>query len=195
MTRADRSEQLLATAEQVFGQRGFRAASMEEIADRAGVTKPVLYDHFGSKDGLLAAVVARAGAELATVMQTATDTAAGPADALERGLRAYFTFIDEHAGAWSVLLAEVQGTDAAAQQLERVRRESGEFIAGLVAAGLPDQDMARARLFAQAIIGASERLAAHADGDAALDPATLTAALMDLIWLGLDAVHTGQRWR
>jgi AcrR family transcriptional regulator len=194
MARADRSEQLLATAEQVFAERGFRAASMEEIADRAGVTKPVLYDHFGSKDGLLAAVVARSGAALRVATQTAIAEATGPADSLQRGLRAYFTFIEAHASAWLVLLTETEATSAAAEQLEGIRREIGEFIAGLVAADLPDADLRRARLYAQAIVGSAERLAMQARADTSLDPETLTAALMDLIWLGLGAVHTGARW-
>jgi AcrR family transcriptional regulator len=194
MSRADRGEQLLATAEQVFAERGYRAASMEEIAERAGVTKPVLYDHFGSKDGLLAAVVARSGAAIRESTQTAIAAADGPADALQRGLRAYFTFIEEHATAWSVVLTEVEATSAASAQLDSVRHGLAEFVAELIAAELPDCDIARARLYAQAVVGATERLALHARTDPALTPDVLTDALMDLAWMGLAAVNAGRRW-
>ena len=60
MARADRRDQLLDTAQEVFVERGYGPTSMDDVAEAAGVTKPVLYDHFGSKDGLLAAVVERA---------------------------------------------------------------------------------------------------------------------------------------
>jgi AcrR family transcriptional regulator len=195
MARADRSEQLLVTAEQVFAERGYRATSMEDIAERAGVTKPVLYDHFGSKDGLLAAVVARSGTAIRDVTQAAIATADGPADALQRGLRAYFQFVEEHATAWSVVLTEVEATSAAAEQLEIVRHGIAEFVAGLIAAELPDGDLTRARLYAQAVVGATERLALHARSDSTLTPETLTAALMDVAWMGLHAVNAGKRWQ
>jgi AcrR family transcriptional regulator len=64
MTRADRERQLLAIATVVFTTRGFIDTTMEEIADQAGITKPVIYDHFGSKEGLLAACVAAAVEEI-----------------------------------------------------------------------------------------------------------------------------------
>ena len=53
MPRADRERQMLAVAERVFAERGFRSASMDEIAELVGVTKPMLYAYFGSKDGLV----------------------------------------------------------------------------------------------------------------------------------------------
>jgi AcrR family transcriptional regulator len=194
MARADRGEQLLDTAEQVFAERGFRTASMEEIAERAGVTKPILYDHFGSKDGLLAAVVVRSGAALRSATQEAVAEAPSPADALNRGLRAYFTFIEAHAAAWTVLLTETEATGAAAEAVEAIRRDIGAFIAGMIAADLPDTDPARAGLYAQAIVGAAERLAMHARSSGSLDAQTLTQSLMDVIWLGLSSVHEGGRW-
>ena len=56
MSRAEREAQLIEVAERTFSERGFKGVSMDEIAERAQISKPVLYDHFGSKDGLLAAV-------------------------------------------------------------------------------------------------------------------------------------------
>ena len=82
MRRGDRGRQLLAVAEEVIAERGFQSASMEEIADRAGVTKPVLYDHFGSKDGLLAAVIAQSWVNLREAVQRAVAGADGPEEEL-----------------------------------------------------------------------------------------------------------------
>ncbi|HEY2101407.1 MAG TPA: helix-turn-helix domain-containing protein, partial [Pseudonocardia sp.] len=53
VSRAERERQILDAASAVFAERGYQAASMDAVAERVGVTKPVLYDHFGSKEGLL----------------------------------------------------------------------------------------------------------------------------------------------
>ena len=59
MTGAERREQLLGVGRRLFAERGFDAASIEEVAARAGVSKPVVYEHFGGKEGLYAVVVDR----------------------------------------------------------------------------------------------------------------------------------------
>ena len=194
LPRAERSRQLLEVAEAVFSERGIAAASMEEIADRAGVTKPVLYDHFGSKDGLLAAVIDRAGAELGSAVEGAVSGAQDADGALAEGLRAYFTFMRKHRGAWLALLNETATNSAGATALERIRQERATFIAALIAAEVPDSDMTRAMTYAQAVIGACERLATAPLGDDVLSPETLTSHLMDVIWLGFAAVRKGERW-
>src|SRR2546423_12256290 len=183
LPRADRGQQLLDVAQQVFAERGFQAASMDEVADRAGVTKPILYDHFGSKDGLLAAVILRAGAELRTMLQAAVVEAHSPDEALEHGLHTYFSFIESRASSWVMLLTDGAATAAGTAALESLRREQVDYIAGLIAAEIPGGDRAAATVYAQAIIGACERLAFCRRDDPALEPATVTARLMELLWL------------
>ena len=129
MRRRDRGRQLLQVAEEVIAERGFQAASMDEIAVRAGVTKPVLYDHFGSKDGLLAAVIARAGGQLREAVQRAVTDAEGPEEELARGVHAYFEFIEEHAPTWSSLLGEAAAMTAAAGAVEEIRKAAPERTA------------------------------------------------------------------
>ena len=194
MPRAERALQLLATAEEVFADRGIAAASMDEIAERAGVTKPILYDHFGSKDGLLAAVIDRAGIELGAAVESAVTAAEAPDVALARGLRAYFTFMQKHRRAWLALLNETATNSAGAKSLEKIRDDRARFIALLIAAEIPDADNARAMTYAQAVIGACERLATDPGEGAELSPDELTTYLMDVIWLGFSAVREGRRW-
>jgi|SRR5688500_126817 len=194
MPRAERALQLTEVAEAVFAERGIAAASMDEIAERAGVTKPVLYDHFGSKDGLLAAVIARAGSELGTTVEGAVSGAQDADEALANGLRSYFTFMQKHRAAWLALLNETATNSAGATALEQIRRERAGFIAALIAAEVPGSDMTRAMTYAQAVIGACERLATAPIGDEELSPDTLTSHLMDVIWLGFAAVRKGERW-
>ena len=159
LSRADRREQLVATAERVLVARG-AAASMEDVADEAGVTKPVLYDHFGSKDGLLAAVIRSAGERMLEVTAAAARSAASPEDALRLGLVAYFRFVDAHTGAWSLLLHDVAPGSLAAAAAEEVRGRQVADMSELIAVQLPRADRASAQLYAEAVSGAAERLAA-----------------------------------
>jgi AcrR family transcriptional regulator len=194
LPREQRARQLVAVADVVFAERGVASSSMEEIAERAGVTKPVLYDHFGSKDGLLAAVVLRAGEELAAATLEAVEAATGPQDALASGLRAYFRFIDRRRASWLSLLTEagVPGS-AAAASLETVRDRQAELIAQLLSVDVPGCDLPRARLYAQVVVGACERLATRSGPDTpSVD--TLTQHVMDVIWGGFGAIREGLRW-
>src|SRR5688500_7867062 len=86
MARADRERQMLQVAEQVFASRGYQAASMDEIAEQVGVSKPMLYAYFGSKDGLLLACIRRARAELHEVTTAAIAEGGSALDVLRRGL-------------------------------------------------------------------------------------------------------------
>jgi len=194
MPRDQRNQQLIAVAETVFAERGIAATSMEEIAERAGVTKPILYTHFGSKDGLLAAVIARAGTDLGAAVEGAVAGAAGPEDAFARGLLAYFTFMDQHRAAWLALLTETTTNSAAAEALEGIREDRARFIAALIGAEVPGSDDVTAMTYAQVVIGACERLATAPQRGAASAPDALTSQLMDVIWLGFRSIRSGDRW-
>jgi AcrR family transcriptional regulator len=189
LARADRALVVLEAAEEVFAERGYVRASMAEIAEKAGVTKPVLYDHFGSKDGLLAEVIRRAGAELRTALEPTVSEATSPEDALGRGLRTYFTFIEKHASSWTVLFAEGGGSPAGMDALESVRREQADYIAALIAAELADDHREAAVVYAQAVIGACERLATLRTADSSLDADTVATRLMELLWLGFSGLR------
>src|SRR5918999_3485659 len=100
--RAERERQILDAAIAVFGERGYQSASMDQVAERVGVTKPVLYTHFGSKHGLLLACMARARAELLEVTSAAAASASTPGEMLRRGTLAFFTYLERQAPGWAV---------------------------------------------------------------------------------------------
>lgn len=189
LARSDRAQQLLDTAEEVFAERGFQAASMEEIAERAGITKPILYDHFGSKDRLFAAVLERGGERLREELAAALQDARPGKDALQRGLLAYFRFIEERAPSWSSLLTEIASSSAAAQTLEAIRAERAAHLTALIAAEAPQASAATLEIIAQAIIGASERLAMQRERTPGLDAQTVARGLMQLLWSGLAGLQ------
>ncbi|QMV85720.1 TetR/AcrR family transcriptional regulator [Corynebacterium hindlerae] len=106
MTGKQRREQLIDIGRAVFAEKGFGASSVEEIAARAGVSKPVVYEHFGGKEGLYAVVVDR---EMQALESTITD-ALGPAKArqrIENATLALLTFIEERTDGFQILVRDM----------------------------------------------------------------------------------------
>lgn len=187
MPRGERRDQLLDTAQQVFTAHGYAPTSMDDLAAAAGVTKPVLYDHFGSKDGLLAAVVERSGRQL---LEATTDAVQGldPETALRQGLTAFFAFVDDHAGAWTLLLREVAPGTPAAEAVDRVRSVQVQVIAALIATHLEGADPMRAAVYAHVVSGAAERISTVRLSDVTSTPEEAANLLMDALWTGFAAL-------
>jgi AcrR family transcriptional regulator len=183
--RAERERQILDAAVAVFGERGYQAASMDVVAERVGVTKPVLYAHFGSKEGLLLACIARARAELLEVTTTAAASADGPEEMLRRGTLAFFEYMERREPAWTLLYSE---STVAGEALEGIRAQQTDFIAALLATQAPDADPDRLAGWAQVIVGACERLALWRGSERTVTGEQATEYLMDLVWTGLSAV-------
>src|SRR6201995_5686639 len=102
MTGRERREQLLDVGRTLFAERGFEATSIEEIAARAGVSKPVVYEHFGGKEGLYAVVVDREMSDL--VERLTVGRATGPPRRLvEQAALALLTYIEEETDGFRIL--------------------------------------------------------------------------------------------
>jgi AcrR family transcriptional regulator len=189
MSRAQRELQILDAAVQVFTERGYQVASMDTVAERVGVTKPVLYTHFGSKEGLLLACIARARAELLEVTATAVLDADSPEEMLRRGIKAFFDYLDAQGPAWTLLYSEAETTAGAGSAIEGIRAQQTDFIAALLEQQAPDTDPQRLQGWAQVIVGACERLAIWRGGagEQRVSSAEATEYLMDLAWTGLAA--------
>jgi AcrR family transcriptional regulator len=163
--RPVREQRILEVAGRVFAARGYHAASMEEIAGRADITKPVIYAYFGSKEGLYVAYIERSGQELLERMRSAADPGLPPADRLRAGLLEFLRFVDERREGWEVLYAE------AAARGGPLANEIADFrarIAGIVRR-LLEQTMGEVESskrtavaldgVAHAVVGAGESLA------------------------------------
>src|SRR2546430_498015 len=99
-----REREMVAVAERVFAERGYHSASMDEIATECGVTKPMLYAYFGSKEGLFAACGRPTGERLRARLRAAVDDpSAGPDELLWRGLLLIFRRIGEGRETWMLL--------------------------------------------------------------------------------------------
>jgi AcrR family transcriptional regulator len=111
LTAAERRAQLIEVGREVFSERGFAATSVEEIAARAKVSKPILYDHFGGKEGLYAVIVDR---ELEFILSRIANavTSGSPRARVEQATLAYLSYVRERPLGFAVLLR-----DAPQQQL------------------------------------------------------------------------------
>jgi AcrR family transcriptional regulator len=103
MTGKERRQQLLDIGRSLFSERGFDAASIEEIASRAGVSKPIVYEHFGGKEGLYAVVVDR---EMQSLLDRVTGalTAGHPRELLEQAALALLTYVEDEPDGFRILV-------------------------------------------------------------------------------------------
>ena len=186
MPRAERMRQMVEVAEQVFSARGYAAASMDEIAELVGVSKPMLYEYFNSKEGLLLACIRESRSILREVTEQATVGAETAEDALRRGLLAFFVFIRERREAWSLLRHEMAliGTPAA-DEVEETRRQQTDLIAALMSGHFDSGDDLRAEAAAEFVVGACERLAIWCERHDEVSPEMATEYAMDVLWSGL----------
>lgn len=105
MTAQERREQLVGVGRSVFAERGYEASSVEEIAERAGVSKPVVYQHFGGKEGLYAVVCDR---ELAYLGAEITESLQGEGSRrrIERAAMALLRYVEERTDGFRILVRE-----------------------------------------------------------------------------------------
>jgi AcrR family transcriptional regulator len=168
--RAVREQQMLAVAGQVFAARGFHEASMDEIADGAGISKPMIYNYFGSKEGLYSAYVEDAGQRLLARMAEAA-AGARPSEAIdpEATLRAtslaFFAHVDENRESWSVLFGGFTARggplvdEVASIRRTITDRTAALFDAVLLQAGTTPAAVGGTQPLAHAFVGAGESLA------------------------------------
>jgi AcrR family transcriptional regulator len=131
MSGRERREQLVEVGRRLFAEKGFEAVTIEEIAHKANVSKPVVYEHFGSKDGLYAVIVDR---EMNVLLGMISDslTADNPRALLEQAARALFDYIEERADGFRVLVRDspvAQNTGNFASLLRDVASQVDERLA------------------------------------------------------------------
>jgi AcrR family transcriptional regulator len=164
LTREDRMEQTLAVARSLFAKRGYSAVTMDEVAAEVGVTKPLLYNYFGNKEGLYAACMERAGDALSATIAASVASTSTPEEAMRAGGHAFFAFLDTERAAWAVLFDET--LPRAGEIAERVAAYRGQIL-DLVTASIMGQVPPRMRPAAKvevealsvAMLGAAEALA------------------------------------
>ena len=149
-----RREQLVAVGRSLFAEKGFGATSVEEIAARAKVSKPVVYEHFGGKEGLYAVVVDRAMRQLLDQIVGSLSGADTPRELVEHGTMALLTYIEANPSAFRVLLRDSpswHGTGSAASILTALAESIEAVFVPVFARN--NLDTSAAAIYAQMVMG------------------------------------------
>ena len=192
MTGSQRREQLIGIGRSAFAERGFDGISVEEISSRAGVSKPVVYEHFGSKEGLYQEVVRL---EMARLERTITSNIqAGPwRDRIERGVLALLTYVEEETDGFVILAhGQLPGEGRTYSTiLNRVTAEVSYLLGEAFKHRGLDESMAG--LYGQALVGTVSNSALWWLDERTPDKHTVAAHISNLCWNGLRGMEAQPR--
>ncbi|MER5358890.1 TetR/AcrR family transcriptional regulator [Streptomyces sp. NPDC002785] len=193
MTGKERREQLLDIGRTLFADKGFEGTSVEEIATRAGVSKPVVYEHFGGKEGLYAVVVDREMRQLLDMVTSAL-TAGHPRELLEQAAFALLDYIETYTDGFRILVRDspvAQSTGTFASLISDIATQV-EDILGLEfkARGF---DPKLAPLYAQALVGMVALTGQWWVNARKPEKAEVAAHLVNLAWHGLENLESKPR--
>ncbi|MFD3810987.1 TetR/AcrR family transcriptional regulator [Rhodococcus sp. NPDC058639] len=189
MTGTQRREQLIEIGRALFAERGYDGASIEEIAQRAQVSKPVVYEHFGGKEGLYAVVVDR---EMTVLMSMVTESLTRNRSRVrvERAALALLTYIEERTDGFRIL---VRDSPVAAEEgtysslLNEAMRQVGQLLAGDFSRRGLNPELAP--LYAQALVGMVATTATWWLDERTPSKEVVAAHLVNLCWNGLTRLE------
>jgi AcrR family transcriptional regulator len=201
LTAEERRTGILDAALSVFSQRGFHAASIDDIAAEAGVSKALIYEHFSSKQELYGDLIARNARELT---QRVSGALVGiefesTAERLATGLEAFFAFVEERRDAWRMLFRDPSDPESAAvldRMVEQVTAEVTVLISQDPGARrlTREEDDRSLRLLAEMLVGGAQSMANWWTDHPDAPRSQLVEIAMDFAWLGLERLSRGERW-
>ena len=187
MRAPERRAQLLEVARRVFGTSGFHSVSMDEVAEQAGVTKPILYDHFSSKKDLYLALLDEDLAVLREMVRQALASPIGNRERIRASFQAYFDFVHEQADGFRLLMQETVGAEREfRERVHAFRDEILREVADLIereSAGRLDRE--QAETVALALIGMVETVAQRKHGAEPDRRQGTVDLLVRLAWRGI----------
>lgn len=199
LPRSVRERQIVDAAVEVFAEHGFHQASMDEISETAGVSKPMLYAYLGSKEELFSACVRREANRLIEAISGAVGTDLRPDEQLWHGLRAFFAHVSEHRASWTILHRLASSNESpSTSEMTRWREQAVDLIARLLAQATADAAKPvqpdQMHPFAVALAGASESLVEWWGENPDHTADGLAMRLMNLVWMGFGDLVEGRSW-
>jgi AcrR family transcriptional regulator len=186
LSRSARRAQLLVAARDVFAAQGYHAAAMDDIAEKAGVSKPVLYQHFPGKLELYRALLTTYADELVERVRAAIGNTQDNRERVEAAVCAYFDFVAGEGQAYRLVFeSDLRGEPEAAAVVDGALTRCIDTVAAAVTtdAGL---DTPRARLLAVGLVGLSQVTAQYwLDSDQSVPRDEAVALMSSLAWRGL----------
>jgi AcrR family transcriptional regulator len=199
MAAADRRATILDAARTAFAEGGFHQTSLDAVAEAAGVSKALIYEHFASKRELYVAMLEMHVEELIERIGSAVSAAEEPEERMLSGLEAFFGFVEERRGAWRILFRNPGDPDVAVY-MDRLR----DGVAGAIVA-LMSEEATRAfpdvperdrviQMTAQQLVGAMQSLADWWDLHRDVPRDDVLQVAMDFAWMGQERLSRGERW-
>ncbi|RBY86232.1 TetR/AcrR family transcriptional regulator [Blastococcus sp. TF02A-26] len=194
MTGAQRRQQLIDIGRELFGRRGYEATSIEELAARASVSKPVVYGHFGGKEGLYAVVVEQEMRRLLDRFADALSAGGHPRELLERAALVLLDYIEEDTDGFRVLSRDSPISDAAGHY-SSLLGEAAHQVEHLLAAQFTRNgyDPRLAGLYSQALVGMVALVGAWWLEDRSRGKRDVAAHLVNLAWNGMGHLESRPR--
>ena len=190
MTGAQRREQLLDVGRSLFADKGFEGTTVEEIAARADVSKPVVYEHFGGKEGLYAVVVDREIRQLLEAVTTALTSVGDPRVLLERAALGLLDYIESSTDGFRILVRDspvTQSTGTFASLISEVASQVEHLLAAEFTRRRLDPQAAP--MYAQALVGMVALTGQWWLDTRSPDKAEVAAHLVNLAWNGLSGLE------
>ncbi|SRR5713101_5889061 len=187
LTAGERRKKILAAAVRLFARKGYDGAAMEEIAGQAGITKPVLYDHFRSKQALFRAVLESIRDELLARGRSVAESPLELEAKFRASLDAFFEFVDERPEATRVLLTIPRSDPIAAKLSRDVQAGASAGIAKFLAVYLPASEPWRLQATTEFLKAGLHALAEWWLESPRLARADLLDVVMRCSWYGLEA--------
>lgn len=196
-----RREKILEAATRVFAERGFDGTSFGDIAKVAGITRPVVYDHFGSKEELHLVLLERERDRILEHVKVQLVADDSPEERVYRALDAYFAYVETHPYAWRMLFRETAGDAKVANAHRRIQSQAHVAVATLLAKErgskiLTGRDKeARLEMLGALWGSATNGLARWWYDHRKVPRADVVEAAMDALWLGVERMRAGERTR
>jgi AcrR family transcriptional regulator len=201
LTASDRRAAILDDALEIFSERGFNEASLDDVAARGGISKALIYEHFASKRELQIALLDTFVHELIERVVGAIAAADLNEARLRAGIEAFLEFAEERPAALRLLTRNVSDPDAG-EALDRLREEAAGAVASMMVADAPPPqpgDLAledTSAILAHLIAGGIQFMAGWwLENSAALPRERVVEVAMGLYWLGLERLGDGERWK
>jgi AcrR family transcriptional regulator len=200
MSAADRREVILRAALDAFAASTYHETSLDAVAERAGISKALIYEHFSSKRDLHGALLETYGRELLDRV-TAAIAGATPGEArLRAGIDAFLRFVEERRDAWRMLVRNAGEPDVA-RSVEVLQADAASAIGALMAEDAEAAQLLRREqaglaieTLAQQLTGAVRALANWWDENREVPRETVLTMAMEFAWLGLERLGEGERW-
>jgi AcrR family transcriptional regulator len=200
LPREVRERQILDAAVLVFSRHGYHDASMDEVSEVAGVSKPMIYAYLGSKEDLFGACIRREAQLLFEAVTAGVRGELAPDMQLWHGLAAFFRFVGEHRESWRVLHRQAAShggpfsDEVVAMRDRAITLVDGLLVRSARRRGLDEQATRATEAMAAALVGSAESLADWWLDHPDISDKLLASWLMNLAWMGFGDLVAGKVW-